>query len=270
MDLKPFPDHGDSRYFNLEGYRAILTRALSQGYSITPFREFATVDHRPLILLRHDLDHTLSRVTLVAEIEAALGVRATYFVQTSCEFYNLLSQAGRELLRSLTDLGHEIGLHYVAADYVQTGRDVENDIRLLEDLSGQRVRSASQHVPIDGEEFSLPKVIENEAYEARFIDSPMTYISDSLMAWRQATPHDLIDSRASFQFLMHPEVWCGNGSNMADVLTHLHQEEVSRLKAAYDGLQVYYRQLLAERLERDRRFKERKARRIEHVQNERS
>jgi hypothetical protein len=265
----PFPDQYDDRYFTLQGYRAILSRAQALDYDIVPFRDFSIPGERPLLLLRHDLDHTLSSVGAVAEIEAELGIRATYFVQTSCEFYNLLALSSRALLRRLTDLGHEIGLHYVAAHYQEPGRTVEKDVRLLEDLGGQSVLSASQHIPIDGEEFALPKPIQNEAYEPRFTNSPMTYISDSLMVWRQATPYDLLESRASFQFLMHPEVWRGNFSNMGEALLSLEKEELSRVSAGFTNLQSYYRKLLEERLERDLRFKARAAGRVKHADTQR-
>ena len=44
------------------------------------------------------LDHSLSGVEQVLELEAALGVRSTWFVQVACDFYNLLSPSGREFL----------------------------------------------------------------------------------------------------------------------------------------------------------------------------
>src|SRR5687768_9718784 len=100
-----FSDDEADRYFTLKGYQEILTRAIESGYDVVPFRDFAPPLHRPVLLLRHDLDHTIFRVRPIAEIEAALGVCATYFVQTSCEFYNLLAPAGRGLLRYLTALG---------------------------------------------------------------------------------------------------------------------------------------------------------------------
>ena len=251
-----FPVNRDSRYFTVEGYRAILERALELDYRVVSFETFAPPAGRPVLLLRHDLDRPLQGIEKIAEIEAALGVEATYFVQTACAFYNLLSEANRGLLRRLTDLGHEIGLHYEARRYL--GRDGEgallSDLRLLEDLSGQKVRSASQHIPIDDATIEITRYVENDAYAPRFTQAPMTYISDSLMAWRQATPHDLLDRRASFQFLSHPETWLGDYADMGSALDALMQAEIEAVQTRYREVKRYYEKLLRERAVRDRQF----------------
>src|SRR5262245_48037883 len=144
-----FPINRDGRYFTPDGYRGILKRALDLGYRVVPFRSFEPPTDRPVLLLRHDLDRPLRSVSTIGEIEAGLGIQSTYFVQTACEFYNLLSEENRRLLRDLGALGHEIGLHYEARRYLGADgeRSLLSDLRLIEDLSGQKVRSASQHIP---------------------------------------------------------------------------------------------------------------------------
>ena len=101
--------------------------------------------------------------------------------------------------------------------------------------------------------------VRNEAYEARFTEAPMTYISDSLMTWRQATPHDLLDERLSFQFLTHPETWLGHYPNMAAALAGVRDEELSLVEQRYDELTRYYAELLANRAEKDRQFRLKRA-----------
>ena len=162
-------------------------------------------------------------------------MQATYFVQTAGEFYNLLAPEGRSLLRRLVDLGHEVGLHYEARRYVGDGgrAALASDLRLLEDLTGHPVQSASQHIPVDGDAVTLDGYVANEAYAHRFTDPPMTYISDSLMAWRQATPHDLIDRRASFQLLTHPETWVDGYRHMGEALDGMMGEEIAAVRARY-------------------------------------
>jgi hypothetical protein len=254
-----FADHRDALYFTIDGYRAILSRALELGYDIVPFRKFEPPGDRPVLLLRHDLDHSLTRVLPLAQIENELGLASTFFVQTACEYYNLLADTGRQLIRRLVSMGHEIGLHYSSEHYQgsEGRRRLAGDLRLLEDLSGNKVVSAAQHLPIDGDPVDLSDYVLNEAYEPRFTTSRMTYISDSLMTWRQATPHDLLDKRVSFQFLSHPESWCATHRNMEDLLDDILKEESEGLRSRYSELTGYYRQLLAERQERDQRFRKR-------------
>ena len=250
-----FPANDDARYFSLGGFRAIVRRALALGYRIGPFRDFAPPGERPVLLMRHDLDGPLSGAAAIAEIEAELGVRATFFVQTAGDCYNLLSSANRALLRRIAAIGHEIGLHYESKRYADDAGAIASDLRLLEDLSGQTVCSASRHLPIDSEAVSLDRYIRNEAYEPRFTQDPMTYISDSLMAWRQATPHDLLDRRASFQLLIHPETWTGGYCDMEDALRGMMEEEIAAIRARYLGLSRYYAELIEQRGERDRAFR---------------
>ena len=256
----PPADRRAGAYFTTDGYRDILIRALDAGYRVTPFREFSLPDDgrgRPVLLLRHDLDHDLGSAEKIGELEAGLGVRSTYFIQTASTFYNLLAPEGRRIVRRLAELGHEVGLHYEARRYVGPGgeRNLVADLRLLEDLSGQRVVSAAQHIPIDDGVVNLKPYIEHEAYEPRFMTvPPMTYISDSLMAWRQATPHDLLERRASFQFLTHPETWTGDFADIDDALLSLLADEVSAVHRRYRDVMGYYKRLLRERAERDRTF----------------
>lgn len=252
-----FPRNQDSRYFSLDGFSVILTRALALDYRVVPFRDFEPPGEHPVLLLRHDLDGPLRGAHAMAELEAAAGVAATYFVQTACDFYNLLSTANRALLRRLVVLGHEVGLHYDAKRYIGGGESaLVSDLRLLEDLCGQPVRSASQHIPVDGEAIALDRHVEHEAYAPRFTQPPMTYISDSLMAWRQATPHDLLDRRASFQLLTHPETWVGGYHDMAEALDGMMDEEIALVRARYRDVSSHYAELIASRAERDRRFVE--------------
>jgi hypothetical protein len=256
-----FPRNHDPRYFSLDGFRNILARAQATGYRIVPFRAFEPPGDRPVLLLRHDLDGPLKGAEANAELEAKAGVSATYFVQTAGDFYNVLSAAGRTLLRRLTGLGHEVGQHYEAKRYLAGGDEaLASDLRLLEDLCGQPVRSASQHVPIDDDAIAIERYVDNDAYAPRFTQPPMHYLSDSLMAWREATPHDLLDRGASFQLLTHPETWIGGYRDMGEALRGMMNEEIEAVRMRYRDVQSHYEMLIAARAERDRKFRERRMR----------
>ena len=250
--------------FTPSGYRAILTRALERSYRIVPFREFEMPGERPILLLRHDLDHVLPPALVTAETEAELGIRASYFVQTACALYNLLSRESRELIQRLVEMGHEIGLHYEADRYAGEGGAgrLRADLRLLEDLGGQPVVSAAQHLPTLDAPVTLSGYVQNEAYESRFIDPPMAYVSDSLMTWREARPLDLIERRASFQLLTHPETWTDGCADMRAALLGMREREIAALGSRYDALIESYARLLEQRAARDAGFRRRCAREI--------
>ena len=190
--MTPFPIYADSRYFTLDGYRKILVRARDLHYHIVTFRNFEAPTDRPVLLLRHDLDRPLKGAELFGQLEAELGVTSTFFVQTACDFYNLLSRDSRRIIERLAKEGHEIGLHYEAERYLgDHGKEhLLSDLRLLEDLSGYPIVSASQHIPTDGDRVALFDYIKNEAYEPRFTQHPMSYISDFL--WCGVKRHHMI------------------------------------------------------------------------------
>ena len=255
-----FHTHADSNYFTLESYRQILVRALSLDYRVVSFRDFSAPAGRPVLLLRHDLDRPLKGAELFGQLEAELGVTSTFFVQTACDVYNLLSKDSRSIIRGLAAAGHEIGLHYEAERYCGANgkQHLLSDLRLLEDLSGHEIVSASQHIPIESGRIALSDFIRNEAYEPRFTEHPMSYISDLLMVWRQATPHDLLDARASFQFLSHPDTWISDYASMDDALSDIMEQEIENVRARYAELARHYRRLLLERRELDDRFRRRR------------
>ena len=256
----------DTHDFSSAGYRGILARAQALGYSLQCFSGFIPPAEQPVLLLRHDLDHSLRAALPLAELEAQCKVRSTYFVQVTCDFYNVLGREGRAVIAGLVKLGHEIGLHYDARRYaavLQSGgraaaeARLRLDLALVEDLAGQPVISASQHLPCDTEGFDVRCAVQNEAYEDRFTAGSMAYISDSLLAWRQATPHDLLDRRASFQLLTHPVKWGAPAAQLHDVLQRALREECDALRAHYEEVEAYYAGLLERRAELDAAFRSR-------------
>jgi hypothetical protein len=246
--------------FTPTGYARILEQALIRRYQISSFRDYDPGRH-PALILRHDIDHTLRCARLISNLESGLGVSSTYFVQVASDFYNLLSGESRSIVRHLVDNGHEIGLHYDSRRYSASdgATQLRLDTNVLEDLTGQKVVSASQHIPIDSPMLRIDDFFENDAYSSAFTEEPFTYISDSLMAWRVHHPQDIIESGRSLQLLTHPMCWARPTSDIGHALTRAQQEEAEFLRRSYEQTQAYYESLLAQRGELDTRFKRRRS-----------
>ncbi|MCB9474472.1 MAG: hypothetical protein H6678_11725 [Candidatus Delongbacteria bacterium] len=244
-------------WFSPDGYRRILERALELGYRIQCFRDFLPGRDAPRLLLRHDLDHSIRAALVSADTETRLGVCSTYFVQVECSFYNLLSAESRELVAELVSGGHEIGLHFSAGRYrgEQGARRWRLDLALLEDLAGHPIHTASQHLPSSTERFDPGDLIRREAYREPFMGKEMGYISDSLMAWRQATPLEWIEERRSFQFLTHPLTWSHQVNDLDQALDLAVAEEVQQLRAELARTRTLYHDLLAARERLDAEFR---------------
>lgn len=243
--------------FDASGYRLILERALARGYSILPLREAADAPPKSF-LLRHDLDFSLDRAVAMAELEAELGIRSTYFAMVSSPFYNCFSPRGREALRRIAGLGHEVGLHWDSSTYPEDAEGASDqfqlEVRMLSSAVGQPVIGASQHIPTHNPGFDVSALIGYEAYSPRLVER-FRYVSDSSMVWREATPLDLIESGIDIYFLAHPLWWMAEGKSQyakfASVLGELGQALNADMAEQMDYLQF----LIASRAEKDPAFR---------------
>ena len=101
------------RDFSLDIYRTLLETLQTQGYKLIGYADYLkkTNDQRPMtndkyVILRHDVDARPANSLKTAQIEHALGAKATYYFRCGKESNN------PEIIRSIVKLGHEIGYHY--------------------------------------------------------------------------------------------------------------------------------------------------------------
>jgi len=220
--------------FSLEEYRALLgcvceeRACLRFGDLAVPAGEGARLRDggdapERFVILRHDVDFSPDCALRLAEQEAELGPRATYFFLLTSEFYNLLSPLHRHVPRRLAELGHEVGLHYdvpVLARDASPREALRRQMGLLAELSGAEVRSMAMHNPgwNGADPFRDDGEIVN-AYDPAFTKD-IAYYSDSCGAWRDAAYEALTsgDIPPRLQLLIHPVYW---GDGVGDRRTRL-------------------------------------------------
>ena len=186
--------------FDLDHYAELLEAARSGGYRCAFFdREPEPGD----LLLRHDVDMSLEAAVTMAELEAARGVAATYFLMTRSDFYNLDARSGVAALERLRELGHRVALHAVYPDAA------------LDDRFDPVV---AWHTP-DPEYMSDPVEGAVNVMEPGYFD-PARYRSDSNQRWRSGCPHDELAAGAFewLQLLVHPEIWVYEGATMRETM----------------------------------------------------
>jgi hypothetical protein len=182
--------------FSLDHYGDLIRAAQAGGY------RFAFFDGEPAegdLLLRHDVDLSLEAALELAELEAALGAQATYFLMTESVFYNLDSAVGRAAVAKLRDLGHRVGLHAV---YPRA----ELDDRFDPVLAWHNPDPEYMRAPVDG----AVNVMQDGFFD------PATYRSDSNQHWRSGCPHEALAAGELpwLQLLTHPEIWAYPGATM--------------------------------------------------------
>jgi hypothetical protein len=208
--------------FDLDHYRELLEAAQAGGYR---FRLFEGPPERGDLFLRHDVDLSLDAAVRMAELEADLGVRATYLLMTESVFYNLASSEGAAAITRLRELGHALGLHAVHPTV---------------DLDDRFDRVLSWHNP-KPEYMSEAVPAAVNVYAEPFF-SRQTYRSDSNQRWRSGCPHEelRIGSFPWLQVLVHPAIWVYQGATMGQTMrSMLNVEKTRRLEQlTADGIEL--------------------------------
>jgi hypothetical protein len=184
--------------WDLESYGSMLDAA--RDYSFVHF------DHEPRegeIFLRHDVDLSLAAALKMAELEAARGVSATYFLMTRSVFYNLASPEGERALQHLRELGHGVGLHALYPH-------VDFDERFDPMLAWHNPDAEFMTKPVEG----LVNVMSPPWFD------PAHYRSDSNHSWRNGDPSAALAAHEFewLQLLTHPEIWAYAGTTMRETM----------------------------------------------------
>jgi len=208
--------------FDLTHYREILEAAQVGGYHFKPFGQSP---ERGNLFLRHDVDLSLDAALQMAELEAELGVLATYLLMTESVFYNLGSSEGVAAIERLRELGHAVGLHAVYPK-------VELDDRFDGVISWHNPQAEYMSERISG--------AINVYAEPYF--APPAYRSDSNQHWRAGCPHEELRGGgfAWLQILVHPEIWVYPGTTMGLTMRAMVEAENARRmeQLAADGIHL--------------------------------
>ena len=93
--------------FTPSTYHRLLTALKENGYTFITFEEYCNrAREEKCIILRHDVDKKPVNSLALAEIEASLGIRATYY-------FRIVPESNQpDFIRRIADLRHEIAYHY--------------------------------------------------------------------------------------------------------------------------------------------------------------
>lgn len=97
-------------------YHDILVRAINKGYCLSPVPTHPIDPKSMQLILRHDVDALPERSLHIAQIEAVLGARATYYIRIAANEYNPMSPTLLFLFEKIKRLGHDLGLHCESLD----------------------------------------------------------------------------------------------------------------------------------------------------------
>ena len=93
--------------FTIRKYRNLVQAIIESGYQImTVCQYLETYPVGKVLVLRHDVDEQPQNALKMAEVERALGVKATYY------FRRVPKSDHPDVIRAIAAMGHEIGYHY--------------------------------------------------------------------------------------------------------------------------------------------------------------
>ncbi len=182
--------------FTYNAYESLISLIKHSNYEITNYHDWAS--YEKCVILRHDIDFDIKKSLEMATLENSLGVKSTYFVLATSDFYNIFSSSNAAMLSKISALGHEIGLHFDEVRY--PGLDLEgisekiiDECQLLEKAVEKNISTVSMHRPskmILDANLHLPNIINS--YSDTFFNN-FKYLSDSRRRWREPV-EDIISS----------------------------------------------------------------------------
>jgi hypothetical protein len=213
--------------FSKEGYIEVIQNALDKGYLFIGFSQKDSIQKGiKYCLMRHDIDISLKCALEMAEIEYALGIKANYFFMLRSPAYNLFTRYAFDVLKKISNMGHEIALHFDAAHPVINSNNliekVGEESRILSDLCEQKLYAVSFHQPssyILTEDIYIPNLINT--YNRKQM-AEWYYTSDSNRVWKEHTAFSVIDCDhyTKIQLLTHPIWWIYDDVLVEDAWDH--------------------------------------------------
>lgn len=257
-------DANPERDFSTDHYREIV-ETIQRSHRTLSFADVhelgdALFDIERFVIMRHDVELSVPAAVRLAEIDASVGIRSTFFfLQTSD--YNPFEEEEARGIRRILDLGHDIGLHYDAPVLERLKVDAEVVVRaqiaLFEAFFDTTIFAMSSHMPMrSGLTLTVPGVID--AYEPRFMVD-MKYLSDSTQQWREGVVTDNLSRYDRIHLLTHEYIWHPLGWHWSALLFAEANDKFQRAWRRAEGSIELFSEGLQLREERDPLFMDRYA-----------
>jgi hypothetical protein len=219
--------------FTPEHYKECIKLGKELGFNFYTMHDYLKDKPKDkFIVMRHDVDLSLKHALRMAEIENSLDVKSTYFIRAS-KFLNPFSEKNAKIIKKISDMEHEIGLHY-DSDVINID-DFKSFLlnlkKILEDVTGKKVYGASLHkIKKSGikeieklnfvEDFLKELDLEYDAYSDIFLKK-IKYISDSSYRWKEGCMCSHLKKENKLYILTHPIWWFSDATSLVSIIEEL-------------------------------------------------
>ncbi len=240
--------------YSLAHYRHLL-RAARREHWLPRVQDVARgLPDLPFCLIRHDVDITPWAAWCMALVERQEGVVTTYYFRLHAPFHNLLEPRAADAVKAIAALGHEVGLHYEPGFFLARGEDpvagTRRDIRIFEELIGQRTFTIAQHQPAQGPVLADISPEHPCAYQPALVRE-IPYFGDSGFHWREGCVCQKLHHRR-LHTLIHPHSWVRPRGPWQDALRFHADDLAARVAGEMGEYIAEVTDYLARRAELDR------------------
>jgi hypothetical protein len=199
--------------FNIPELVNILTKIKNSGYHFAKFpNKKETIKLKGDILLRHDIDFSLTAAKKIAIEEYNLGICSTFFVYLNTPFYNIAFKKDKDIIEEIISLGHDVALHFDD----NSDSNVKDEIEILRRMYPKaRTDIISLHKPTINK--MKKELVHNypitTTYDVSFFAN-INYLSDSRCDFDMKALNSVVLSNKSFQLLLHPIWWFYEGDTL--------------------------------------------------------
>ena len=108
--------------FTYQKYSDLCQSALKSGFTVLTVSSYIkNVDDKRVLVIRHDVDNFPRRALRLAKLEHSLGIHSTYYFRK-----HLFSNP--KIIKSVAEMGHEIGYHYESLDEAKGNYEAAIDL----------------------------------------------------------------------------------------------------------------------------------------------
>lgn len=231
-------------YFTLKNYKNLIELGLKQCFEFISYTD-TFQERRKDILWRHDVEFEPDIALKMAEIEASLGVKTTYFFQIHSMYYNIFDPHYTDVFNKIHAMGHYVGLHFDSHYYgIENENQLSCFIKLDKDYMEKVLRVNIEAFSFHNTTPFTQSCLENKyaglinVYSSYFKEK-YNYCSDSLGYWRFDVLDELLrdPSVEHLHVLVHDANWSDEVLSPRQRVSKAIQAHADRLiKEQIDGL----------------------------------
>ena len=195
--------------FTYSSYLSLLDLLSQNGYQFSTYNNYSLSSKT--VIMRHDIDYSIDQSVRLARLEYDYGIKSTFFVLLSSDFYNPASSQSYQNLHEILKLGHSVGLHFDETAYTYETYPLEfyirKEARILSDLLDVNINAFSLHRPNQRTietQLKIPGLVNS--YGEDFFQE-FKYLSDSRRRWREPIEEIILSQKYSRLHILTHAFW---------------------------------------------------------------